>query len=88
MKKMFDATEKMNECEPRKLNVVRKLKFLEEKLREVPEERQEIYCDFVEKSVVRLLHGTTAQEIWHDWLWRSVSLPAYFKRVKLAAAGN
>ena len=88
MKKLFDATARKNEIKQRKLNVARKLRFLEEKMAEVPADRQETYCDFVEKSVVRLLYGTTAQEIWHDWQWRSVALPAYFKKVALAAAGN
>ncbi len=88
MKKLFDAAARKNEIEKRKRNVDRKLRFLEEKMAEVPADRQETYCNFVENSVARLLYGTTAQEIWHDWQWRSVSLPAYFKKVALAAAGN
>ena len=85
MKELFKATAEIAENEQRKLNVIRKLKFLEEKLAEVPEERQDAYCNFVEKSVVRLLQGTTAQEIWHDWKWQGVALPAYRKRIALAA---
>ena len=88
MKKLFDATARKNEIEKRQRNVDRKLRFLEEKMAEVPADRQETYCNFVENSVARLLYGTTAQEIWHDWQWRSVSLPAYFKKVALVAAGN
>ena len=85
MKELFKATAEIAENEQRKLNVIRKLKFLEEKLMEVPAERQDAYCRFVEKSVARLLHGTTAQEIWHDWKWQGVALPAYRKRIALAA---
>lgn len=85
MKKLFDATARRNEIEKRKLSVARRLRFLEEKMAEVPEERQESYCEFVKKSVTRLYYGATAQEIWHDWQWRSIGLPAYFKNVALAA---
>lgn len=85
MKELFKATAEIAENEQRKLNVIRKLKFLEGKLMEVPAERQDAYCRFVEKSVARLLHGTTAQEIWHDWKWQGVALPAYRKRIALAA---
>ena len=85
MKELFKATAEIAENEQRKLNVIRKLKFLEEKLAEVPEERQDAYCSFVERSVVRLLQGTTAQEIWHDWKWQGVALPAYRKSIALAA---
>ena len=85
MKELFKATAEIAENEQRKLNVIRKLKFLEEKLAEVPEERQDAYCNFVEKSVVRLLQGTTAQEIWHDWKWQGMALPAYRKSIALAA---
>jgi hypothetical protein len=85
MKELFEATAGITENEQRKLNVIRKLRFLEEKLAEVPEERQEAYRSFVEKSVVRLLQGTTAQEIWHDWKWQGVALPAYRKSIALAA---
>ena len=85
MKELFKATAEIAENEQRKLNVIQKLKFLEEKLMEVPAERQDAYCRFVEKSVARLLHGTTAQEIWHDWKWQGVALPAYRKRIALAA---
>ena len=85
MKELFKATAEIAENEQRKLNVIRKLKFLEEKLAEVPEERQDAYCSFVEKSVVRLLQGTTAQEIWHDWKWQGVDFPAYRKSIALAA---
>ena len=85
MKELFKTTERIAESEQRKLNVIRKLKFLEGKLVEVPAERQEAYCRFVEKSVGRLLYGTTAQEIWHDWKWQGVALPAYRKRIALAA---
>ena len=85
MKKLFDATARMNEIKKRKLTVARRLQFLEEKMAEVPVERQESYSDFVKKSVTRLCYGATAQEIWHDWQWRSVGLPAYFKNVALAA---
>lgn len=85
MKELFKTTERITENEQRKLNVIRKLRFLEEKLAEVPEERQEAYRSFVEKSVVRLLQGTTAQEIWHDWKWQGVALPAYRKSIALAA---
>ena len=85
MKELFKTTERIAESEQRKLNVIRKLKFLEGKLMEVPAERQDAYCRFVEKSVARLLHGTTAQEIWHDWKWQGVALPAYRKRIALAA---
>ena len=85
MKELFKTTERIAESEQRKLSVIRKLKFLEEKLAEVPEERQDAYCNFVEKSVVRLLQGTTAQEIWHDWKWQGVALPAYRKSIALAA---
>ena len=88
MKRLFDATARKNEIEKRKRNMARKLRFLEEKMAEVPADRQKTYSSFVEKSVVRLLYGTTAQEIWHDWQWRSNGLPAYFKTVALAAAGN
>ena len=85
MKKLFDATARMNEIKKRKLTVARRLQFLEEKMAEVPEERKESYCDFVKKSMTRLGYGATAQEIWHDWQWRSTGLPAYFKNVALAA---
>ena len=85
MKELFKATGGIAENEQRKLNVIRKLKFLEGKLMEVPAERQDAYCRFVEKSVARLLYGTTAQEIWHDWKWQGVALPAYRKRIALAA---
>ena len=85
MKELFEATAEIAENEQRKLNVIRKLKFLEEKLAEVPEERQDAYCGFVEKSVARLLQGTTAQEIWHDWQWQGMALPAYRKSIALAA---
>ena len=85
MKELFEATAEIAENEQRKLNVTRKLKFLEEKLAEVPEERQDAYCGFVEKSVVRLLQGTTAQEIWHDWQWQGMALPEYRKSIALAA---
>ena len=85
MKELFKATAEITENEQRKMNVIRKLKFLEEKLMEVPAERQDAYCRFVEKSVARLLHGTTAQEIWHDRKWQGVALPAYRKRIALAA---
>ena len=85
MRELFVTTERIAESEQRKLNVTRKLKFLEEKLAEVPEERQDAYCGFVEKSVVRLLQGTTAQEIWHDWQWQGMALPAYRKSIALAA---
>ena len=85
MKKLFDAAARMNEIEKRKLTVARRLQFLKEKMAEVPEERQESYSDFVKKSVTRLCYGATAQEIWHDWQWRSTGLPAYFKNVALAA---
>ena len=85
MKELFEATAGITENEQRKLNMIRKLRFLEEKLAEVPEERQEAYRSFVEKSVVRLLQGTTAQEIWHDWKWQGVALPAYRKSIALAA---
>ena len=54
MRELFVTTERIAENEQRKLNVTRKLKFLEEKLAEVPEERQDAYCGFVKKSVVRL----------------------------------
>ena len=85
MKKLFDATARMNEIEKRRQTVARRLQFLEGKKVEVPEERQDSYSDFVKKSVTRLCYGATAQEIWHDWQWRSVDLPAYFKNVALAA---
>jgi len=85
MKELFKMTERIEENEQRKRNVMRKLKFLEEKLAEVPEERKGAYCSFVEKSVVRLLQGTTAQEVWHDWKWQGVALPAYRKSIALAA---
>ena len=85
MKKLFDATARMNEIEKRKMTVARRLQFLEEKMSEVPEERKESYCVFVKKSVIRLCYGATAQEIWHDWQWRSTGLPAYFKKAALAA---
>ena len=85
MKELFKTTERIAESEQRKLNVIRKLRFLEEKLAEVPEERQDAYFNFVEKSVVRLLQGTTAQEIWHDWKWQGVAFPAYRKSIALAA---
>ena len=85
MKELFEVTAKMNENEQRKLNVIRKLRFLEEKAAEVQAERQDAYCRFVEKSMARLLHGTTAQEIWHDWKWQSVALPAYRRSIELAA---
>ena len=85
MKKLFDATARMNEIEKRRQTVARRLQFLEGKKVEVPEERQESYCDFVKKSVTRLYYGATAQEIWHDWQWRSTGLPAYFKKVAMAA---
>ena len=88
MKKLFDAAARMNEIEKRKKAVARRLQFLEEKKAEVPEERQESYCDFVKKSVTRLCYGATAQEIWHDWQWRSTGLPAYFKKVAMAAEIN
>jgi len=85
MIKLFDAAARMNEIEKRKLTVARRLQFLKEKMAEVPEERQESYSDFVKKSLTRLRYGATAQEIWHDWQWRSTGLPAYFKNVALAA---
>ena len=85
MEELFVMTAEMKESGQRKLNVIRKLEFLEERLADVPEERQEAYCSFVKKSVVRLLHGTTAQEIWHDWKWRGVALPAYRRSIALAA---
>ena len=85
MKKMFDAAARMNEIEKRRMTVARRLQFLEEKMAEVPEERQESYSDFLKKSVTRLYYGASAQEIWHDWQWRSTGLPAYFKKVALAA---
>ena len=85
MKKLFDATARMNEIEKRKLTVARRMQFLKEKMAEVPEERKESYRDFVKKSVTRLDYGATAQEIWRDWQWRSTGLPAYFKNVALAA---
>ena len=85
MKKLFDAAARMNEIEKRRMTVARRLQFLEEKMAEVPEERQESYSDFVKKSVTRLCYGATAQEIWHDWQWRSAGLPAYFKNAALAA---
>ena len=85
MRELFVTTERIAESEQRKLNVTRKLKFLEEKLAEVPEERQDAYCGFVKKSVVRLFQGTTAQEIWHDWHWQGMALPAYRKSIALAA---
>lgn len=85
MKELFKVTAEITENEQRKLNVIRKLRFLEEKMAEVPEERQGAYCSFVEKSVIRLLQGTTAQEIWHDWKWQGMALPAYRKSIALAA---
>ena len=85
MKKLFDAAARTNEIEKRKLTVARRLQFLEEKKAEVPEERQDSYSDFVKESVTRLYYGATAQEIWHDWQWRSIGLPAYFKKVAMAA---
>ena len=85
MKKMFDAAARMNEIEKRRMTVARRLQFLEEKMAEVPEERQESYSDFLKKSWTRLYYGASAQDIWHDWQWRSTGLPAYFKKVALAA---
>lgn len=85
MKELFETTARIAENEQRKQNVMRKLEFLEERLSEVPEERKGAYCSFVEKSVVRLLQGTTAQEVWHDWKWQGVALPAYRKSIALAA---
>ena len=88
MKKLFDAAARKSVIEKRKRIIAGKMRFLEDKMAEVPADRQETYRSFVEKSEARLLYGTTAQEIWHDWQWRSVRLPAYFKKVALAASGN
>ena len=42
MKKLFDATARMNEIKKRKLTVARRLQFLKEKMAEVPEERKDV----------------------------------------------
>ena len=82
MRKIIGMNERMELNE----KVARSVEQLEAKMTEVPAARRSAYSAFVKKSILRMMRGATAQEIWHDWQWRGVILPAYRKSIAKAAS--
>ena len=65
--------------------IARKVALLEARIEEVPKARRSAYSEFVKNSLARIRYGASTQEIWHDWQWRGILLPAYRKSIAEAA---